>query len=126
MRLLLDSHIMVWWFAGSKRLGKQALRIINSSEAELYVSAASWWELSIKKALGRLDFDLAAARQILARNEIKALAVTLDHADTAALLPAHHGDPFDRMLVAQAKVEDLSLLTRDRHLENYGEVVLCV
>lgn len=126
MRVLLDSHIMVWWFAGSKRLGKEAAHVINSSEAELYVSAASWWELSIKKALGRLDFDLVAARQLLAKNEIKALAVTLDHADIAATLPAHHGDPFDRMLVAQAKVERLILLTRDRHLESYGEIVLCV
>lgn len=107
-------------------MGKQALQLINSSEAELYVSAASWWELSIKKAMGRLDFDLAAARQILTKNEIKALAVTLDHADAAAILPAHHGDPFDRMLIAQAKVEDLSLLTRDRRLEDYGEIVLCV
>ncbi len=117
---------MVWWFAGSRRLGKQALDIITAADSELHVSAATWWELSIKKALGQIDFDPAIARAILAKNEIRPLAITLDHADAAAALPARHRDPFDRMLVAQAKVEALNLLTRDRQLKQYGEGILCV
>jgi PIN domain nuclease of toxin-antitoxin system len=117
---------MIWWFAGSARLGSRALEIITAPGTELYVSAASWWELSIKKALGRLDFDLAKARLILTKNEIKPLPVTLDHADATIALPFHHGDPFDRMLIAQAKIENLNLLTRDKQLKAYGADVLCV
>ncbi|HEX3673273.1 MAG TPA: type II toxin-antitoxin system VapC family toxin [Rhizomicrobium sp.] len=123
MKLLLDSHILLWWFAGSQKLGRAAERIITAPESQLVVSAASWWELGIKKALGRLDVDWAAARAILQKNEISILAVTFDHADAAADLPAHHGDPFDRMLVAQATVEGLKLLTRDKQLKAYGSVV---
>lgn len=126
MRLLLDTHVVVWWFAGSKRLGSETRRVITSANAEIFVSAASWWELAIKTALGKLAFDLGRARDILRRNEIAMLAVTFDHADRAATLPDHHKDPFDRMLVAQAITEDLLLLTRDARLKPYGSNVLLV
>ncbi|HEY5237310.1 MAG TPA: type II toxin-antitoxin system VapC family toxin [Rhizomicrobium sp.] len=126
MRLLLDSHILLWWFAGSRELGKRAREAIDEPDVELFVSAASWWELSIKHALGKLDVDWAAARTILRKNEISLLNVTFDHADMAASLPAHHSDPFDRMLVAQAQFEGLQLLTRDKRLKSYGATVLCV
>ena len=88
------------------------------------MSAASWWELGIKKSLGRLDVDWPLVRAILQRNRIAMLNVTFDHADAAAGLPLHHGDPFDRMLVAQASFEGLTLLTRDEKLEAYGPAVL--
>jgi len=126
LKLLLDSHIIIWWLAGSRRLGEKARKHMMSPAAELYVSAASWWELSIKRSHGRLDFDMAGARNILQRNSITTVPVTLDHADSIATLPNHHSDPFDRMLVAQASVENLVLLTRDKKLEQYGPVVLCV
>ncbi|HEY3776997.1 MAG TPA: type II toxin-antitoxin system VapC family toxin [Rhizomicrobium sp.] len=126
MKFLLDTHVAVWWFAGSKRLGNEARRIITTPDVELFFSAASWWELAIKAALGRLDFDLVRARQILQKNEIAMLAVTFDHGDRAAALAEHHKDPFDRMLVAQAMFENLRLLTRDTQLKAYGPSVLCV
>lgn len=126
MKLLLDSHILLWWFAGSRRLGRRALALITARDAELFVSAASWWELAIKKSLNRLDLDWAAAREILQKNEIGALSVTFDHADRAAALPNFHGDPFDRMLVAQAVSEGMRLLTRDKKLRKYGDAVLYV
>jgi PIN domain nuclease of toxin-antitoxin system len=126
LRLLLDSHVIVWWLSGSRRLGEKARKHIMSPGAELYVSAASWWELSIKRAHGRLDFDMSAARAILQKNSIVTVPVTFDHADSVAMLASHHGDPFDRMLIAQASFENLLLLTRDKELARYGSVVLCV
>ncbi len=116
---------MIWWLDGSPRLGSAARKVITSGTPEIHFSAASWWELSIKKALGRLNIDLAALRVVMQRNAIHLLDVRFDHADAAASLPPHHGDPFDRMLVAQAGIEGLRLLTRDRHLEAYGAAVLC-
>ena len=107
-------------------MGSEARSIITAPDAELFFSAASWWELAIKNALGRLKFDMARARQILSKNEIALLAVTFDHGDRAATLADHHRDPFDRMLVAQAMFENLTLLTRDAQLKAYGSHVLCV
>jgi PIN domain nuclease of toxin-antitoxin system len=126
LSLLLDSHILLWWLAGSRKLGSKALRHLTQADAKLFVSAASWWELGVKKSLGRLDVDWPHTRVILQRNQIVTLDVTFDHADAAADLPFHHGDPFDRMLVAQATVEGFVLLTRDKRLKAYGPSVLCV
>ena len=126
MRLLLDSHVVVWWLVGSRRLGEKGRKFITAPGTELYVSAASWWELSIKRAHGRLNFDMIAARAILQKNSIGTIPVSMDHAEEAATLPHHHGDPFDRMLVAQASFEKLKLLTRDKKLEEYGSMVLHV
>jgi PIN domain nuclease of toxin-antitoxin system len=126
LKVLLDTHVVIWWFAGSRRLGSEAQRIIAAPDVELFFSAASWWEIAIKSALGRLDFDLPRARQILQKNQIAMLAVTFDHGDCAATLAEHHRDPFDRMLIAQAMFEKLRLLTRDVRLKAYGPSVLCV
>lgn len=97
-----------------------------ASDSELFMSAASWWELAIKKALGRLRVDLTATREAMAQRGVAGLPVTLQHAEKAAALNRFHGDPFDHMLVAQAIDEDLMLLTRDSHLKAYGSHVLCV
>lgn len=126
MKLLLETHVLVWWLEGSRKLGERALSHLTAADAELSVSAASWWEIGIKCALGRMAFDWRTGREILARNRIKYLNVTFDHAEAAAGLPPHHGDPFDRMLVAQASYEGLKLLTRDKKLKVYGSPVLCV
>lgn len=126
MRLLLDTHIFLWWAEGSPKLGKRAWSLIQNSENGLCISAASWWEIAIKQALGRLRFDLAAHRGAFVSRGVATMDVTFVHAEVAASLPLHHGDPFDRMLVAQADVEGMKLLTRDKNLRKYGDVVLYV
>jgi PIN domain nuclease of toxin-antitoxin system len=126
LKLLLDSHILLWWPAGSPKLGSRARDMIVAVESELFVSAASWWELGIKRALGRLRIDLVATRRAIKERGVAGLPVSMEHAEFAAGLDKLHGDPFDHMLVAQAMVEDCKLLTRDERLKAYGPSVLCV
>jgi PIN domain nuclease of toxin-antitoxin system len=126
LRLLLDTHIAIWWPVGSRFLGAKARDLIMTQDAELFISAASWWELAIKRSLRRLDIDLQATRDALETRQVAMLSVTFDHAEAAAALPALHRDPFDRMLIAQASCEQLVLLTRDSQLASYGPMVLVV
>jgi len=126
LRLLLDSHILLWWADGSPQLGARAKTFLAADGVRLFISAASWWELSIKKAHGRLNVDLAALGQELAIRGVDLIDIKFTHTEAAANLPPIHGDPFDRMLVAQATAEGLRLLTRDRQLKAYGPVVLHV
>jgi PIN domain nuclease of toxin-antitoxin system len=126
LKLLLDSHILLWWTAGDRRLGARAERILSTPDNELYVSAASWWELGLKQAAGRLRLDMKILRLELQNRRFVELPVTSDHADVARDLTRHHTDPFDHMLVAQATHAGLSLLTRDRNLKAYGPAVLHV
>jgi PIN domain nuclease of toxin-antitoxin system len=120
VRVLLDSHVILWWLSGSGRLSAKALAALEAPDSELFVSAASWWELGIKKALGRVVFDAAAVTNKLAEAHVQRILVTFDHAETAAALPPHHSDPFDRMLIAQASLEQLVLATRDAAFAPYG------
>ena len=118
MNLLLDTHILLWWLANSHRLSSASESAIRDCE-QVFVSAATAWEIGIKTALGKLEFrgDLQAQLQ---QNGFRPLAVTIGHAVAAAQLPLHHRDPFDRMLVAQANLEGLTLLTTDARLKAYG------
>ncbi|MEO8051531.1 MAG: type II toxin-antitoxin system VapC family toxin [Acidobacteriota bacterium] len=122
MNLLLDSHILLWWLSGSRRLPPAARKAIADS-ARAYVSAATVWEIAIKIALGKLEFRGEIAEQ-LTMNNLLPLAVTVPHAVAAGALPVHHSDPFDRMLIAQAKLESLTLVTHDARLRDYGVHVL--
>ena len=117
MNLLLDTHILLWWLAGSSRLSRSAKAAISGSQT--YISAATAWEIAIKTALGKLVFrgDLQAQLRL---NHFLDLPVTIGHALAAGRLPPHHHDPFDRVLVAQASVESLTLVTSDAHLQAYG------
>ena len=117
MRLLLDSHVALWWLEGADDLGPECTALIESAD-EVYFSAVTPWELGIKRALGKLDFPdgLVAA---LEEAGFEALPVTASHADLAPTLPPHHRDPFDRMLVAQAQLEALRLVSADDSLAPY-------
>ena len=117
MRLLLDSHAVVWWEQGS--LGDRTRAWLESSESEVFVSAVTAWELGIKRARGRLELG-TSLRRIVDVAGFTRLPVTWLHAEAAAALPRHHGDPWDRMLVAQAQTEGLSLVTSDRHIARYA------
>ena len=124
MNLLLDTHILLWWLSGSRRLQAAARKTIADS-VRVYVSAATAWEIAIKIALGKLEFRGDMAEQ-LAMNNLLSLAVTVRHAVTAGALPMHHSDPFDRMLIAQAKIESLTLMTHDARLRGYDAQVLAI
>jgi len=120
VRLLLDTHAFLWLVAGDERLPETA-RTLVASASEVLLSAASVWEAEIKRAAGRLDVPpvVGAAR----RARVPVLGVTAVHATAAAHLPLHHRDPFDRMLVAQAQVEGLALLSKDEAVRRYGVAV---
>lgn len=120
--LLLDTHVWLWLNGEVDRLTPEALAILNSSESELYLSSASAWEIGIKCSNGKLALPLPPEIYIPTRlldNGVNPLPIRVDHAIRAAALPLHHKDPFDRMLVAQAQVENLELMTVDRHLASY-------
>ena len=123
MRLLLDTHVLLWWLADDARLGVEARTAIADGGAHVAVSAASAWEIAIKQRLGRLRApdDLAAQ---LAQHRFVPLAVTVPHALRAGALPPVHNDPFDRMLVAQAELEGLTVVTRDASIGRYGVPIL--
>lgn len=121
-RLLLDTHIFLWWRGEPNRLPTQVRDGIATADM-VFVSAASAWEAAIKASLGRLELPDTVEAGVLASGFEK-LNVTFSHAEIAAGLPPHHRDPFDRMLIAQAKTEGLTLVTHDRQLEAYGVAIL--
>jgi len=122
MRLLLDSHLLLWAAEGSTRLTTQARRLIGSVDNEKFFSAASLWELTIKRGLGREDFQvhIPNLRRGLLGNSYQELPVRGDHAIFVTSLPPIHKDPFDRMLIAQATLEGMTLLTADPTVAKYA------
>lgn len=122
MTLLLDTHAFLWWSTASRKLNVQARRAIAGAD-DVYVSAASAWEVAIKIALGRLVVEIAFEEAVTA-NEFRQLPVVFRHAAVAGRLPAHHADPFDRMLIAQAQVEGFTVVTHDRLFEAYDVPVV--
>ena len=122
MRLLLDTHILLWWLAESPKLSKTIKARIADAE-NVYVSAASVWEMAIKTAIGKLDAPDDLEEQ-LQRHRFEQMPVSVSHALAVAKLPRHHSDPFDRMLVAQASFESLTLVTADPQLAVYGVPIL--
>lgn len=123
-KLLLDTNVLVWWAAGSSRLSLSARKTIQDAEA-VYVSAATAWELATKVHQGKLEFN-GDLREEMRTSGFQLLAIQIEHAVCAATLPMHHRDPFDRMLVAQARLESLALVTADRHLKAYDVDVLVI
>lgn len=122
MRLLLDTHVVLWWQIDDRRLGREARKAIATADI-VWVSAVSGWEASIKTALGRLRLD-EKFRLLVAADDFTELPVSLAHTERLLALPPHHGDPFDRMLVAQALVEKATLVSHDRAIEPYGAPVI--
>jgi PIN domain nuclease of toxin-antitoxin system len=122
MNVLLDTHTLLWWLRDSRQLGKRAKALIRAGETLVSVSSVSIWEISIKAALGRLDLLEPFEKQLHAemeRSGFRELTVTFAHALDVRKLPPHHADPFDRMLIAQARCEDLTLMTADAAIAAY-------
>jgi PIN domain nuclease of toxin-antitoxin system len=123
VNLLLDTHVLLWWLSDDPLLPAAAREAIASPEYEVIVSAATAWEIAVKKAVGRLEApdDLL---QILDTNDFETLPITASHALLAGGLPAHHSDPFDRMLIAQARAENLTLVSVDSRFRRYDVELL--
>ena len=125
MRLLLDTHLLLWWVANSESLSKQARALISDPENTVFVSAVSLWEIWLKESLGKLRVP-ADFEDKLASESFESLPLTGPQTRQVARLPWHHRDPFDRMLIAQAQVDDLTLLTADDRVSAYGDCVRLV
>jgi PIN domain nuclease of toxin-antitoxin system len=122
MRVLLDTHLLLWAAGSPQRLSRTALVVLKARDTALFFSAASVWEVVIKNGLGRADFqvDPSHLRHGLLLHGYEELPITGEHALAVRALPSVHKDPFDRILLAQAQSEGLTLLTADRELAAYG------
>ena len=118
MRLLLDSHALLWWLDEDSRLGRAALSAIADPTTDVHVSSVSIAELTIKIGLGKLTVNGDLAQHVVANDFIE-LPLAMAHASALKELPPVHRDPFDRLLIAQARVEGLTLVTADRVLDDY-------
>ncbi len=127
MRILLDTQVWLWMLASPERLAPPARALLVSAENELLLSAASAWEIAIKHGLGKLTLAAATAvvvPELMARSGVTALPVLHAHALGVATLPPHHRDPFDRLLIVQAQLERVPLLTADAQFARYDVEVL--
>jgi PIN domain nuclease of toxin-antitoxin system len=118
MSLLLDTHVLLWWLSDDPLLPTPAREAIASPENEVLVSAATAWEIAIKQAAGRLDAP-ADLLEAVEANNFETLPITVAHALAAGALPPHHSDPFDRVLIAQACAESLTLISVDKRFPQY-------
>jgi PIN domain nuclease of toxin-antitoxin system len=119
VRYLLDTHILLWWIADDPKLGSRTRATIADPSSDVAVSVASLWEAAIKRAVGKLRFETPVLLDTLNRGSIRVVLITAEHALAAGDLPRHHDDPFDRMLVAQAMAEGLTLVSHDARLRSY-------
>ena len=127
MRLLLDTHALLWWWTDNPGLSALARNSIADRASEVFVSAASAWEISTLGRLGRLDHAPDASRrfnELVVSDEFRHLAITYTHCLRAGAYTAEHRDPFDRMLAAQSEMESLTLVTRDRAFGQFGTTVI--
>ncbi|HET9143542.1 type II toxin-antitoxin system VapC family toxin [Actinophytocola sp.] len=118
MRLLLDTQVLLWWLFADRRLGADATQAITNADNDVLVSAVSAFEICTKQAIGKVQAPDDLEQQLMA-SSFQELPVTMAHSFEVRSLPMHHKDPFDRILVAQARFEDLTLLTSDRMLRAY-------
>jgi len=123
VRLLLDTHVVLWWLATPEVIAPIASHAIAQTENTVYVSAASIWEMGVKQQLQKLTLPGDPLEAIVSVG-FDCLAITAAHSWRAGSLPPHHRDPFDRLLVAQAEMEGMVLVTRDVHISHYGVPIL--
>jgi PIN domain nuclease of toxin-antitoxin system len=124
VRYLLDTHVLLWWVGDDPKLGADIRKTVTDPDHDIVVSAASIWEAAIKRAVGKLRFETQVLLDTLGRGGLRVLPITAEHALAAGDLPRHHDDPFDRMLVAQARAENLTLVTRDARLRAYQVAII--
>ena len=122
-RLMIDTHVLLWWLAGDRRLSKRARALLVDDTVEVYVSAASAWEITTKARLGKLSGAEAVAGDVgaaIASQGFLELPIRVVHAERAGAHPSSHRDPFDRMLAAQSEIEGLPIISADPALDSFG------
>lgn len=129
MRYLLDTMVWLWSVGPTEKIGHKGLAIVSSGEEEVFLSVASTWEVAIKTQLGKFRLPEEPVRYVpkrLAEQGVRPLAISLEHSLKVYDLPLHHGDPFDRLIIAQAMAEGMTILTADRTFEKYPvELLWC-
>ena len=123
MKLLLDTHAALWFLTDDDRMGENAMQHLSDDSNQVLLSAAVVWEIAIKRALGKLVVPKEYVSLLLGA-DVQPLPVSVDHAEAVEELPAHHRDPFDRMLVAQALLEGAAIVSRDEVLRRYGPTLV--
>lgn len=123
MNLLLDTHTLIWVFDANPKLSQAAREAISEGENEVFVSAVTAWEIAIKRGLGKLELR-GDYRRGLERYRFTPLTISTEHALAVEALPQHHADPFDRLLIVQAQLENLTLVTRDGRFDDYDVMTL--
>ncbi len=128
MNLLLDTHVALWAITDSPKLSQKARTLICAPRSTIWVSAASLWEIAIKRSLARSNMPVTSSEALDLFEEAgyRILAIEAEHATAVEQLPPHHQDPFDRILIAQALVTPMRLLTHDAALSKYGDMVVTV
>ena len=124
MNLILDTHVLLWWLDNPTRLlSEQALTAIRNPDNKIIVSVVSAWEIAIKKTLGKLESP-DNLKEVIVDSGFELMPIDYEHAWQVKDLPSHHRDPFDRLLISQAKTESLTLVTRDSWLKTYNVPIL--
>ncbi|MGE3320235.1 MAG: type II toxin-antitoxin system VapC family toxin [Candidatus Berkiella sp.] len=123
MNYLLDTHVILWWLTEPKNISTKARKIISDKEENIFISSASCWEMAIKKGVGRLKFP-ANLLEILTNEGFDIISISASESLSVADLPLIHHDPFDRMLIIQAKLNDMVLITRDETIMKYPVITL--
>lgn len=123
MKLLLDTHALLWWLDGDPRLSAVARSLIGDETTAVFVSAASAWEISTKVRIGKLPGATEVAErflEVIGQQDFEGLSISIEHARLAGLLPGEHRDPFDRMLIAQAQIEGIPLVSNESLFDQFG------
>ncbi len=124
MNYLLDTHTFLWWVNNDKQLSSTSESIIREGSNRIFISLASQWEIGIKTSINRLEFPMDQLESTIDHNGFEDLAITSRHIIETTQLPMHHRDPFDRMLIAQARIESLTLISKDTLFPNYDVALI--
>jgi len=124
LKLLLDTHVLLWWLELNAKLGDEARALIDDPENEAMVSIVSFWEIAVKVRVGKLKADIAAIARVIEEQRLTRLPVEDSHLHTLLRLPRHHGDPFDHLLISQAIAEGAGFVTHDRAATRYPVKVI--
>ena len=126
MQLLLDTHTFIWFISGDKSLPKKVVTVIKNVDNKCFISIASIWEIAIKSSLNKLTLksDFNKISDFLIENDIEILPITFEHLQTVLSLNYYHRDPFDRLIISQGLVENLTIVTKDENFESYTDKIL--